>query len=172
MNFPKSRFGVAVVFFSIAIACLVQAKPKLSKTQIAKIRQECGELGKFYYNQCIKNCPGGCTDADVERCSRDAEGEDIACLRREGVLMPRDTADGIGQVSPPDKSNPNRTRQGPGQTAPPNKSHPTPTPRKGPDKTGTSGIGHASPTPSSTPVLLEKKNTPTPTPSPHKSGVH
>lgn len=159
----KLRIFATAVILTVSIVCMVFADTKMTPKDIATAREVCGRVAKEYRDNCIKNSPPGNPDADIARCNQEAEGVDIQCLRDSGVLDARDTAQGIGQVSPPPKSNPNKPRKGPGQTVPPNKSNPTPTPRKGPEKTGTSGVGHASPSPSST--LLNKHPTPTPTPT-------
>ena len=167
-----NRIFATTLILSSFIVCLVfAAGKKMTPDEIATAREVCGRVAKEYRDNCIKNSPPGNADAALARCNQEAEGVDIECLRDSGVLDARDTAQGIGQVSPPPKSNPNKPRKGPGAVSGLPKSHPTPTPRKGPGNVSLLPKGSPTPTSSATvpPVLLKKSSTPTPTP---KKGSH
>ena len=174
MNAPNLRACAAVALLSVSLACFVFAMPK-SPAQIAKIRSDCADDAVYWRTNCINNIPANSTNrqADVDQCNQGAEGIDLECLRRGGVLDAIANGGDAGGTPLPKKGAPNPTptpRPGPGGISGLPESNPTATPRKGKDPGGVSSLpkSHPSPTPSpSGPTLLNKhaKSTPTPTPN-------
>ena len=174
MNAPNLRACAAVALLSVSLACFVFAMPK-SPAQIAKIRSDCADDAAYWRTNCINNIPPNSTNrqADVDQCNTAAEGIDIECLRRGGVLDAIANGGDAGGTPLPKKGAPNPTatpRPGGGGISGLPESHPSPTPRKGPGGVSSLPKSHPSPTPSpSGPTLLDKhaKSTPTPTPTPN-----
>ena len=166
------RMSTVIVLFSISVVCLVSAKPKLTISQINKIRSDCGDDAVYWRNNCINNIPVNTTDRqrDVDDCNKGAESVDLDCLRRGGVTAP------VGGTLPwstpiPKQGSPNPTatpRRGPVGVSGLPKSNPTPTPGKGkgPGPVSSKPKSNPKPTPSATasPTLLAK---PKPTPRHH-----
>lgn len=144
----KPRIVIAATLFLTALICarLSSAPPNSQSNQQAE--EDCLNA----YNVCYGNCKG-----KADACYSNCDTAYRHCMHGAGV----DFA--------PLKKHPHQ----PPQAVAPNKgaASPSPSPRKGPGKVGTTGMSHPSPSPSPSathPVLLDKKGTTSPTPTPKK----